>query len=413
MILIRIFLICCALLSAVSSRAMIYDNRWFPWYKSPYSRTKEKQSRIYGGPFIVMAHKAANDGLDEDHRLFEVFGRYDENQVRQAIIDIGGPDFFDTPALQVFKGREVIWRMSSKLSGQGVAVVYDQRISKYLSVGCSFFFMHLFSRILFKLSKHIETTVTDDQEQALDIARRAMNQFLHIEAPVQDRTGMSDFECYLRLGNVWDYTWKCRRIDAGLRVGAILPSGLSRTINNPASLPFGGNGLWGVYVAGDAQLELKEDWSVGLLAQYNQRFSRVQTMRLPVAQEQQLFGALVGPVLIHPDLTLIVAPYAQLEGIRDGLGLRAQYTAVWHFKDMFTDFRSPPQPPAMITPLIKRSDWVAEYITLDAFYDFAKVWQDESNALLLTAKVDVPINWLVGEQAAKTVRLSFGIQLTY
>jgi hypothetical protein len=240
-----------------------------------------------------------------------------------------------------------------------------------------------------------------------------MSQFLNLEPSVWEKTGFSDLECYFRAGNVWDYTWKFRRIDAGVRLGALIPSGVRRNVNNPVSIPFGGDGRWGVYLAADCQLELKEDLSAGLLAQYNQRFSRKRTMRIPVADEQQLFGAAVGPLLVEPDATLIFSPYVVLEGIRDGLGARAQYTVVTHFSDSFVDKRTVKNPPATLNELIKRSDWTAEYITVDAFYDFGKVWQDDCNSLIISAMIDIPINWLVGEHAANTTRVSLGVQYLY
>ena len=82
----------------------------------------------------------------------------------------------------------------------------------------------------------------------------------------------------------------------------------------------------GVYVAGDVEIELKEDWIVGLYVRFNQRFEKTVQERLPIANEQQLYAATQGAVRIDPGFTSVVAPYAILNGIREGLGIQAQYT---------------------------------------------------------------------------------------
>ena len=413
MIAIRFFVITCLFLSVSSSYSMtIYDNRFFPWYRRPYSRTCQTQSRFYCAPFFVMGRKGFGTGLQDQSRLLEIYGSYDQNKVREGIIALGGPDFFDSPALQEFKGQEIIWRMNGKLSGQGVGIIWDHYFGNYISAGLSCFFMHLFSRSILVLSKH-NPSGTADEETVLDIARRQMDNYLNLEPAAWEKTAFSDIDLYIRLGNIWEYLYKCRQIDAGIRIGLLVPSGITHSISNPASVPFGGNGLWGMYVALDTQAELKEDLIVGGLLQYNQRFPGNAHVRIPLAGEQQLYGALVTPTNITPAGTLIASPYALFENIREGLGARVQYTVVSHFKDSFSTKLNTVDREKNLKPLSDHSNWVAEYITVDAYYDFGPLWCDSCTSFLVSGMVDIPTKWFFADNAIKTTRLCLGIQFTY
>ncbi|GAI85308.1 unnamed protein product, partial [marine sediment metagenome] len=98
----------------------------------------------------------------------------------------------------------------------------------------------------------------------LDEIRRQMFDDLSLDAQATDRASVGDVDLYFRVGNAWDYTLKFKRVDAGLRVGVLLPAATRRNLNSPASVPFGGKSHYGVYVAGDVELELKDDIKVGL-----------------------------------------------------------------------------------------------------------------------------------------------------
>ncbi len=412
MIASRFFIVIIFLLSVAYSSAMIYDNRFLPEFKLPFSRTCEHQSRFYLAPTFMLAHKAYADDIDDEVGIYDIFGTYNENNLRRAIIRIGGPDFFDTPALMNFKDKDVPWRMHGKIDAQGFIMCYDQHLWGHWSSGLSATFMHLFARNNFTLIP-ADVTLTVDDALALDEARRAMDQYLLLKPPVWEKVGLGDIEWYIRFGSVWEYMFKLRRIDLGGRFGVLMPTGVKRNSLNPASIPFGGNGFWGIYVAGDFELEVREDWLVGGFLQLNQRFSRNETLRLPVADEQLLYGALAGSLLVQPDPTLILSLYAKLEGVRDGLGFRAQYTGVFHGEDSFIDRRSDQKIPLTLTKMFDRSSWQSEYITLDGFYDFNKIWQECSYMPVVNLMIDIPIKFFFAERVSKTNRVSLGIQFTY
>ena len=252
-----------------------------------------------------------------------------------------------------------------------------------------------------------------------------MNVTLGLQPSVFKRTGFSDIDFYFRIGNIWEYLYKFKRVDVGLKVGTMIPSGVVRKIINPASVPFGGDGHWGVYSAVDFEIELKEDWKVGGHARINKRFAKTKEERLPVVgkpvlneheiflSEQQLWGGAQGRADINPGITTIFSPYARLENIREGFGLQAGYTIAHHFEDSWTDKRPVPIPPVFLEENEKRSKWTSEFVTVDAFFDCAQLMLPYGFAPILSFKWDVPVKLFAAKGAAKTNRVSLGIKLNY
>jgi hypothetical protein len=392
--------------------AMVYDNQFFPLYARTYSRTYLKPSNIIPDLFLMTANDAALNN-DESSGIPEIFGKYDQNKLANAIVELGRPNPLQAEFPQLI-GFNILWNMKSKLEAQGFALEYNQQVTDHFSFGFNFFAMHVFSRINFELAEPQILSITPEQMLALDQLRREMQQSIGLEAPKFSRGGFSDIDLYFRFGGLWEYTYKFRRIDAGLRIGTMIPTGLTRQVNNPASVPFGGNGHWGVYGALDLEFELKEDWKVGFYGRFSKRFAKKKLDRLTLAGEQPLFGALLAPANIDPGINIVAAPYIRVEDIRDGLGIQANYTYVNHFDDLVTDARPGLQiPPTELAPLNSVTDWSSEYLTLNLFYDFARVRVDKTFAPIVSLMWDIPIQFFGTERVSKTNRISLGIIYSY
>ncbi len=395
-----------------SAFAMVYDNRFFPLYQRMYPRTREKPSNVIGDVFIMVANDAAKDN-DESIGIAEVLGLYDQNKLADALVALGKPNPFDGTQFEQFIGRDMPWIMNGKLDAQGIAFAWNQCITENVSIGLSLFAMHVFHRITFQLGQNT-LDLNPDQIADLDKIRRFMQSCIDLEAPKFSRGGFSDMDLYVRFGNIWDYSCKFRRIDAGISIGALVPTGLTRQINNPASVPFGGNGHWGGYVAADLEIELKEDWIFGFLFRMSKRAEKTKGERLTLAGEQPLFGALVGKVAIDPGLTFVFAPYFRIEDIRDGLGMQAKYTIVAHLDDSICDARvCNRMPQAQLGPWNNVTDWNAEYLTLNVFYDFARVRTENCFAPILSFMWDIPLQAFIIEGVSKTHRISLGLLFSF
>lgn len=399
--------------SASSAFAMVYDNRFFPLYSRTYSRTPLKPSNIIPEPFIMTANDAALDN-DDSVGIPEIFGKYDLNNLATAIDELTGMNPLENGQFDNLIGRMIIYNMKGKLEAQGFAIEYNQYLTENVSFGFNFFGMHVFSRINFELAEPMILGLEPDQIDNLDKLRRSMQQSVGLLAPKFSRAGFSDIDLYFRFGNLWEYTYKFRRIDAGLRIGTMIPTGLTREVNNPASVPFGGNGFWGVYGALDLEFEVKEDWKVGFYGRISKRFPKTKQDRLPIAGEQPLFGALLAPVRIDPGLNIVAAPYIRVEDIRDGLGIQGKYTYVNHFDDLISDARfGLREPQTQLGPLNDVTDWSSEYLTLNLFYDFARVRVDKTFAPIFSFMWDIPIQFFGTERVSKTQRVSLGIIFSY
>lgn len=392
--------------------AMVYDNRFFPLYPHIYQRTSIKPSVVGGDIFFMLANDAAQD-TDESVGIPEILGLYDQTKLANAIVELGRSNPFIGTGLEQFIGRSIPWHLKGKIDAQGVALAYNIFLTNNVSVGATLFAMHVFSRINFQLAQN-SLDLTPAQFKQMDELRRSMQASVGLEAPKWDHAGFSDIDAYVRFGNIWNYTYKFRRIDAGLRTGLLIPTGVMREVNNPASVPFGGNGHWGAYMNGDLELELKEDWMVGLVGRISKRFEKQKNARIPIADEQPLFGAVFGQVRVDPGITFIAVPYIRLEDIRDGLGIQAKYTIVTHFDDLITDARfGDKMPEAQLGPWNNVTDWTSEYLTLNVFYDFSRVRVDKFYAPSFSFMWDIPIQAFLTERVSKTHRISLGIAFNF
>ncbi len=413
------YVLCVGLFCSVNViTAMVVDNRFFPLLPHTVSRTANKMSNAYVDIFAVTAHEAYINS-DDSGGIPEIFGIYNQNQVAQAIVLLGKPNPLatDFPNLQ----GPIPWHMHGRIRGEGISFAYYQSLwaSKKnhanLSMGFSWFFMHTFSHIGFRLSQETIATLelSADDIIKLDQIRRFMNEETGIEAPKATQAGISDIDFYLRWGGLWDYFLKFRHIDAGLRCGLLINSGVTREIDNPASLPYGGNGLFGIYFQGDLEFEIKEDWKVGGYARFSQRFGKRQKQRIPLNGEQSLFGVTVGKIDVHQGPTFAASGYFSMEDIRDGLGVQVNYTVISHFDDLWEDARKIKSPMATLERINRQNSWNSEYVTLNVFYDFAKVRGDNCYAPSFWFMWDVPVKFAIAKRVSRTNRISFGMVLNF
>ncbi len=392
--------------------AAVIDNRYFPWNNPPIIHTLEPYSGLRGDLFFVNGNDAFGDHSHEKKGIPEIWGLYDQKQMSDAIIFIGET----SPLLAQWQIlRNITWHVKQKLEGQGLQFSGEHALYKGLSFGYSTGFMHLFSDQIFVIPRSVitEMTLSVAQQEELDRERRAMFNQLGLTSSQWSTYGFLDTVLYARYGKTWEYKAKCREISLSLLGGVIVPSGQKRDFFNTASVPFGGNGATGFFIGTDNTFELKEDMTFGLSLQLTTRLTKKMKERLPVIQENYLFGALSGNVSVDPGVTTKIKPYLMLGNIRDGLDICVQYAYTNHSGDDWTDIRQDATIPSNLNGMFKKSQWESDYVSLTVLYDSGKVVKCDSLRPSLRFSWDIPMRLLSAHEVSKTNAVSLGIEVCF
>lgn len=394
------------------AQAMVYDNRFIPLFQRPQLIIDDSHSEFAVEWFMTTANNSLNNN-QQNIGLPEIFGPFDQVQLANAIVAIGKPNPLPSE-FQVL--TRLPWELTGKRQSQGIAFAWYQSLFEWVSIGFSWLFMRVESRDEFRLDvKNISPNIVLKAGDAILLENTLHKMFrdINIKDGNTAQLGFGDIDAYLRVGNRWDYTLRFRSIDAGIRLGALFPTGVTRELSRPESIPFGGNGHWGMYGAVDAMFELKEDWKAGLLFRVNKRFSNIRNHRMPVKKEPSIFGAVVGPARVNPGFTMILAPYFLLENLRKGLILGLNFTLTWHLKDSWCDKRCDQSVPVMLEEVEQRSDWKSEYFTINVLYDFGTLKTYRDFNPVVTFRWDIPSTLFIAGGINRTQRVTLGLDFIF
>ncbi len=395
------------------AQAMVFDNRFIPLIQRPQLIIGDSHSDFAVEWFMTTANNSLNDN-QQNVGLPEIFGLFDQVQLANAIVATGKPNPLPSE-FQVL--TRIPWQVGGKRQAQGIAFDWNQQLYKYLSMGFSWLFMRVNSRDEFRLDvNNIESRVALKPGDALllESTLHKMFQEINIADGNTAQLGFGDIDAYLRLGNRWYYTMRFRSIDAGIRFGGLFPTGVTREVNRPESIPFGGNGHWGIYGALDGLFELKEDWKAGLWFRVSKRFGKTTNQRMPVEKEPSIFGAVVGPALVEPGFTFVLAPYFLIENLRKGLILGLNLTLTWHQKDRWCDKRCDKKSvPVMLGPVMERSAWRSEYFTINVLYDFGTLKVHRDFNPIITFRWDIPSTLFIAGGINRTQRITLGLDFLF
>lgn len=384
----------------------IYDNRFFPMFRRPYVSVSDRPSHFSVEGFASTASRAT--GRHEDFvGIPELCGLYDLRDVANAFVLAGQAN----PLPSILQGRSLPFNVRGKIQSQGFTLSFEKHIKKNFSLGFYWYFMRVESSQEFIFKRSESAIAETDQE--IDRIRRDVHRQLGLVCDHSSENGIGDFDVYMRLSNDWDYTMKFRRVLAGANIGLLLPSGKKRNPYNASSVPFGGNGHVGWYISGDMELEVKEDWKFGMMGRLSKRFDRSQCRRLAVDKEPYLFGPVVDTIRAVPGLTVAFSPYISFENLREGFGVRVQYSVIAHERDQFFDTRWDKTPCLNLVDMTEDSGWAADYFTLAAYYDFGKMKMVRGAQPVLTFAWDVPTTMVAARSIPKTHRVTFGVEVSF
>jgi len=387
----------------------LYDNRFFPFFQNPFNITSDCQSHTRIGTFFTTSDEAFQL-IDSELGIPELLGKYDQGSLAEAFVCIGK----ENPLKSEWRGAAIPWKLTGKIQSQGVTLSHRQNITEHVDLGFYWNVMRIVSEHIFHLSSTgVTLNLAEGDRQELDEIRRSMHEQLGLCGSFSQEVGLSDIDLYIRFKKRWEYTLKFRTVEAALRLGVLAPSGMSRSINNAASVPSGGNGHTGIYGQGELDLELREDMTFGLRLWAAKRHEMIKKYRMACKNEHQLYGTIVGPALVDPGFTVMFTPYITLENVREGLGFRAQYWYVNHGADCWEDKRCDQTVPTNLTQNIQTSAWSKDYISLSAFYDTGKMKVIRDLSPLITLTWDIPTLWVGGKMIPKAHAVSLNIECSF
>ena len=114
-----------------------------------------------------------------------------------------------------------------------------------------------------------------------------------------------------------------------------------------------------------------------------------------------------------PGVTVILSPYAELDSLRDGLGVRVQYTLINHSTDKICSTGSCQGVPAQLDQARTVSSWGEDYVTVTAQYEFGTAKRIRSVAPRISFSWDIPAMLLLSKGAIKTHKISLGASFDF
>lgn len=401
--------------------SMTFDNRYFPLFYKPYIRRPGVHAHARIRPFFMRAERGIG-ALNHEVNLPDIEGHFDDVRIGQydQLEVINGlkktkllPEDF---CARIFNNRDsgLLWKRHGILEAQGVAFFYEHYFGSCWSAGISCFFMQVNSCHEFCLDSDCAPHGFGDRQFLFDLRQKLHKYYLGLEPALFSPLGFSDLDFFVRCGRHWDYVSKFRSIDVGLKLGVIAPSACPIKLNNPASVPLGGNKHWGVYLDLETTLELKEDWYFLLLIRGIKRIENTRKRRLSLRREPGRYGALIDEVTVDPGWTLVINPWLIFEGLREGFGARIGLVTVHHFRDIGLDMRRDKSIRSSVSSTyLRRTQWAYEYISVGAFYDFAKFRDCRRFVPTATLCWDIPVHWRFSKRSNKTHCVSLIVEADF
>ena len=403
-----------SLFTCFNSYTMIFDNRYFPLFQRPLTRHSKRLSDFFVQADFISSSQAY-DNEEKVIPLFQIDGAYDQIQLLKSVLKAYPTKAFAGDFIRsdmLVHTSAIPWDQNGRIDTQLINVRYSQALTHYIIVGVDTLFAHINSHKKARLD-HKKITVSPGDFEEILKGDAQLHSFLKLSSAQYDTLSWGDTDISLRLGNRWEYKAKFKAIDAGFTFGVIAPTARSRSIFNPASIPLGGNGHWGLYGSLDADFNLKEDWRAILLLRVQKRLPKTSVQRIPVGLEPLSYGALLAPTRVNPGFTFIVMPTVILDGLRDNFGIQVAYTLVVHRQDCWADQRHDKSIEGLFNRAEHFSAWGSEYVTIGLNYDYSRDLECPRVANRAGLLVDIPLNYAVAKQSVKNIRISLSMESNF
>jgi hypothetical protein len=408
-------------------------SRYFPFIEQTEKYPPRKKSYLYGDLFFNSASTAFNrDGGNVG--IPELWGTYCLKDIIESlrVTQVAeGVNFID-PIDEIigkntFNNQETKFGIREKIKSIGIMLGYEKKLPWHnLSVGLWVPAMHVNATMRYDLKKS-DGKRNSVREKQLDKVRRITHDKIGFFENDWSAGGFGDIDLHLRWNYFLDHEFMLRSVSINPQIGILIPTGVKADKNNPASIPFMGNGHWGTYFVIASELELKQDLKAGFIFGGIHQFKKKHITRIPTYKEPAIFSSLVGKVDIKPGFTAKISPYITLENLTDGVHFQAKYTYLRHSKDLWEDVRFNKAIESYLTkkPSAKNSQedidknieykkylskWRAHYMTLQLTYESKQALHNWNMNPNLYVAYDIPIG---GRGVSKTHKIVFGVELNF
>lgn len=395
------------ILIITSKQLFGFDNRFFPekpLYLTLPNKTKSFFSIYSSFGFTDHAYST----VDREVSIYDLYGTLDLGILGRSIQKATGSN----PLRSYFHDKSIPFISNGSLRIQQVGLSLYYQIIDQCGFGFNFNIKNQANWYTFTLDT-LNFLHTPDIKNELEIARKDTFKELGFEQESGNDIGINDMDLFFRLGSIWDYTLKCRRINAGIRLGTLIPMGTKQDISRPFLTLNSNSNLPGFYSAIDCLFELKENFKLGIFAAISKRLKKETISRIPLLNEPSIFGAVVDKVTIDPGYTFLFTPYFLFEHLRSGIGFGIFYSLTYHSKDSWTIPTTIDYLPETKNAIEKFSSWASDYVGLQVLYDFNKNGYDNLKSPLIEIRWDIPTSFFVTKRVAKTHKVSLSIEYDF
>jgi len=433
-------------------------SRYMPFLERPDNYQSRQKSYFHTGIFHTNASRGFNNG-GGTQGIPELWGKYDLKDMIFALQTVKGAAFTnplqEATGVDKFNGLSIPFDVDGKIVSEGIflSALFETGWCG-LSFGFWIPFMNVRAKTRYRLDRpgFVEFTpidivgfdpndpILDDIEEQLDSARRLIHEEIGFKQNDWRETGAGDLDLFVRWSQSFDYQLMIRKTNLNLQFGVLIPSGKRRDIDFPASVPFMGNGHWGIYFDFCPEFELKEDLVVGCMFGGMFQFSRTRLDRIPVFKEPAIFSPLVGNLKTERGGTFKLSPYISFNNMFSGLHGQLRYTYLRHSDDDFKDKRCDKTIPSFrnipsrdeqtffddgsklfeaidnedvnknFRNKIDQTEWRSHYVTIQATYDTKSAgWNCWFKPNFYLA-YDLPVS---GSNNCKTHHVTLGVELHF
>ncbi|HBS48045.1 TPA: hypothetical protein DEO28_02460 [Candidatus Dependentiae bacterium] len=405
-------------------------NRYFPFLeKTPTYPKYKRLASFEASAFVSSSTRAWGWGDDKVIGIYDLTNRYDLKNVINSLkdytekIEMGT---FKNPFLDDFVGsdkfvdKSIKYDIAGKARAEGGIFNFEQYLPwKGLSLGIWFPIMRVSSHQNFILNENdsaLGFPLQDGEKIEVDRVRRNVHAQMGFTGPDYVETGVGDLDLYFRLGGSWPYTHFMHSINFSLKSGLIIPTSNTREANQPASIPFMGDGHGGVYVDVMPELEFRENWKFGLMLGFLHQFDKQKDTRMPSGDEPMIFSALRGKMRVEPGLLFKFSPYLDISNLADGLNLQLRWTYLRHEHDDLYDVRPEWEKAKLASNLFPQesfTEWRANYLTFQVAYDSYEAMKKWPLNPKFFAVFDFPFNWIGGKYVPKSTQFTIGAEFNF